>query len=71
MEAPFLLEEVSDKTGRWGVENGTSNQQHKASNRRQQGKAQLTTRHEHKKGRDNEYDIRSNENNGIEDENKE
>ena len=37
MEAPFLLEEVSDKTGRWGVENGTSNQQHKASNRRQQG----------------------------------
>ena len=37
VEAPSLLEEVKDKTRRWSVENGTSNQQHRASNRRQQG----------------------------------
>ena len=60
----------------WRTGHRTSNTRHrtvgnKASNSRQQGKAQLTTRHEHKKGRDNEHDIRSNENNGIEDENKE
>ena len=36
MEAPFLLEEVSDKTGRWGVENETSNQQNRTPSHRHQ-----------------------------------